>query len=497
MSQLTGVPLTGPGSGTVTSITFNGGLTSTPDPVTTVGTATLDQTNLTVQDGTVYWDTGTQLLHTTAVGTTGFVLTSNGAGVAPTYQAVSASGAVTSVTGGNNITITGTATAPIVNVSGTTNHDVQIGNSTGSLTSVANGTTGQVLTATTGGDPSWQAVTVSGVVMTLTGNTGGAISPTAGNINLLTANSTAKFVGAGSTLTLDFSLSNLILGNNGSSITIGAANDGFGAGVLQSITSGSSNTAMGNASLQNVTIGSQTTAYGASSGTAINTGGNNTLIGFQSGLLLQSGNSNVALGYQSGSAWGAAVSNNIAIGTIASVADSGRIRIGTNGTQTSAFIAGIDTVNVGSVAKVVTMASDQLGTATITAGSGISITPGANTITIAATASGSFAWSVITANQTAAVNNGYFCNKGSTLTLALPAVSAVGDVIEVSNVNTALGVQFTQAANQQIFIGNTNTTLGATGTLTSSATGDALKIVCRTANLVWYVTSMVGNWTVV
>jgi len=121
--------------------------------------------------------------------------------------------------------------------------------------------------------------------------------------------------------------------------------------------------------------------------------------------------------------------------------------------------------------------------------------PGTSTLTITPTGAASFTWSVITANQTAAVNNGYFCNKGSSLLLALPAVSAVGDVIEVSNVNTALGIQFTQAAGQQIFIGNTSTTLGATGTLTSIAVGDALKLVCRTANLTWFVVSSMGNWT--
>jgi len=121
--------------------------------------------------------------------------------------------------------------------------------------------------------------------------------------------------------------------------------------------------------------------------------------------------------------------------------------------------------------------------------------PGTNTLTISLTGDG-VTWSTITANQTAAVNNGYFCNKASTLTLALPATSAVGDVIEVVNINTALGIQFTQAANQRIFIGNTSTTLGATGTLTSSAVGDSLSIVCQTANLIWYVrVGIVGNWT--
>jgi len=106
-------------------------------------------------------------------------------------------------------------------------------------------------------------------------------------------------------------------------------------------------------------------------------------------------------------------------------------------------------------------------------------------------------WSVISANQTAVVNNGYFCNKAGTLALALPTTSAVGDIIEVANENTATGTQFTQASGQQILIGNTNTTSGATGTLTSSAVGDTLKLVCKTANTVWRVTSGWGNWTVV
>lgn len=123
--------------------------------------------------------------------------------------------------------------------------------------------------------------------------------------------------------------------------------------------------------------------------------------------------------------------------------------------------------------------------------------PGTSTLTITSSATPGDTWSIITANQTAAVNNGYFCNKAGTLALALPAVSAIGNIIEVSNENTALGIQITQAAGQQILIGSSTTTLGATGTLTSSAVGDTLKLVCYTANTVWRAVSMVGNWSVV
>lgn len=37
-----------------------------------------------------------------------------------------------------------------------TNHCVQVGNASGGLTSVTNGTTGQFLGANTGADPTWQ-----------------------------------------------------------------------------------------------------------------------------------------------------------------------------------------------------------------------------------------------------------------------------------------------------------------------------------------------------
>lgn len=120
--------------------------------------------------------------------------------------------------------------------------------------------------------------------------------------------------------------------------------------------------------------------------------------------------------------------------------------------------------------------------------------PGTSTLTITVTGSG-MTWSVISADQTAAVNNGYFCNKAGTLHLLLPATSAVGDTITVTNENTALGVQFTQAAGQQILYSTSSSTLGATGTVTSSAIGDTMTLVCKVANTIWRATSMIGNWT--
>src|SRR6188768_1774923 len=79
-------------------------------------------------------------------------------------------------------------------------------------------------------------LTASGsfVAQTLTGNSGVA-SPTLGNINIVTANSTVKFVGSGSTLTQDFNLSNLMLGAPGINITSGTFNVGLGSLALEDV----------------------------------------------------------------------------------------------------------------------------------------------------------------------------------------------------------------------------------------------------------------------
>ena len=138
------------------------------------------------------------------------------------------------------------------------------------------------------------------------------------------------------------------------------------------------------------------------------------------------------------------------------------------------------------------------GTINIVGSSGITTSgnPGTSTITI--TSSGSFTWSVITANQTAVVGHGYICNKASTLALLLPATASIGDTIKVTGINTATGWQITQNAGQQIFFGATSTTSGTGGSLASTAIRDSVELVCVVAgaSTVWNVISSVGNITV-
>lgn len=261
---------------------------------------------------------------------------------------------------------------------GWTTDGVLYSGASGVISSTSAGTSGQVLTSNGPGvAPTYQSVSAAGAITTITGNSGGAESPSAGNFNI---------VGTGS-------------------ITV----------------AGSANTE----TVQLTGLTNHSLLVGAGTATITNLG----------------------------------------------VATNGQLPIGSTGADPVL--------------------------AAITAGTNISVTNGAGSITIAGTGAASFTWSVITANQTAAVNNGYICNKGGTLALALPASSAVGDIIEVTGINTALGWQITQASGQQIFFGTSSTTSGATGTLTSSATRDSIRMVCVVANTIWNVISSIGNPTVV
>jgi hypothetical protein len=127
-----------------------------------------------------------------------------------------------------------------------------------------------------------------------------------------------------------------------------------------------------------------------------------------------------------------------------------------------------------------------LGTAgTSTSGSG-------NTVTIKVTGSG-MTWNTISASQPLAVNNGYFCvSPGVALSLSLPAVSALGDEIEIS-LDGSTSFTITQGAGQSIRLGNLATTAGVSGSISSTQQGDSIRMICQVANLKWNVLSSIGN----
>lgn len=439
MSQInTFIKTSGPGSGTVTSISAGTGITLTPNPITTTGT------------------------------------------VALTIPVVVSSGGTGQTTLTNHGLLVGAGTAAITQLANATNGQLPIG-STGLDPVLSTLTAGTGISITNAAGSITIAVSGSAVIETITGDSGGAFSPVAGNFNFTGGTTGLTFAGSAATETLT---GTLVVANGGTGKTTLTAH-----GVL--IGEGTSAVAVTAAGTTGQVL---TGVTGADPVWASPAASSISITGDSGGALTS--NAFTFTGGTTGLTFAGAGTTETLGGTlVVSNGGTGRATLTNHGllvgAGTSAITQLANATN-GQLPIGSTGADPVL--AAITAGTGISISNGAGSITINATGSG-LAWSVITANQTAAVNNGYFCNKAGTLALALPASSAVGDTIEVTNENTALGVQFTQAAGQQILIGNTNTTLGATGTLTSSAVGDTLTIVCYVANTIWRTTGVVGNWT--
>lgn len=128
--------------------------------------------------------------------------------------------------------------------------------------------------------------------------------------------------------------------------------------------------------------------------------------------------------------------------------------------------------------------------ATLTQGSGITITNGGGTISIATTASG-MVWSTIAGTtQAAAVNNGYVVGNASQTTVTLPATCAVGDRVAVQGLGAG-GWILTANTGQVANIGQSPTSSG--GTVTSAANFDRIEVICITANTTWGLVSLVSS----
>ena len=232
--------------------------------------------------------------------------------------------------GGNNITVVGNpATSTLTaSVTGTTTHAVQIGNATGSLTSIAVGTTGQVLIGATGADPAFAAL---------------------GTNSGLTAHS-------------------LLLGQNNAAIT-----------------------ALGVAANGQIPIGST----GADPVLAVPTNGNNISWATGAGSLTANLTGTTAHSIQIGNAGGSLTS--------LGVATNGQLPIGSTGADPVL--------------------------ATLTAGTGITITNGAGTITIGATGTITFTYTNVNTTPYVVAANDEFLSvdcSGGVITVQLPNTPTTG-----------------------------------------------------------------------
>jgi len=123
--------------------------------------------------------------------------------------------------------------------------------------------------------------------------------------------------------------------------------------------------------------------------------------------------------------------------------------------------------------------------ANITAGSGISISNGAGSITIAATGSAPTGWTDVTGiSQAMVADGGYVADNAGLVTLTLPATAAFGTSINVVGKGSG-GWTIAQNAGQSIHMGSSSSTVGAGGSISSTNQFDSVCLVCITANTTW------------
>ena len=151
------------------------------------------------------------------------------------------------------------------------------------------------------------------------------------------------------------------------SLDTSAATDNVALGhdALFSCTTGINNTATGDDALAENMVGFNNTAHGWHALKQV-TGNLNTGVGCDALTNSTTGDNNIALGYRAGVNLNGG-SNNIDIGNTGVFGESNTIRIGTTGTQTGTFVAGIRGVAITGAQQVGVSASGQLGIRTSSA----------------------------------------------------------------------------------------------------------------------------------
>lgn len=316
-----------------------------------------------------------------APGTVGFLTGNSGGAVPPTANNINTIGA-------GSITIVGSpgTSTLTTQLTGLTNHSVLLGAGTSTITSLANGVSGQVLTAVTGADPTWSTPVTA--ISTINGNTG---SVTGATVTITGGTSGAVFTGSGTTLTLSFPTLNL---NSAGTISIGGSlaismpgsgNTFVGFTSGNPALSGNNNSAFGNGALDIISSGTNNNAFGLQCLTNLTTGTNNCGLGSAVLGNLGTGNSNTVLGHNAGISYTTNESGNILLNNSGVVGDNNTMRLGSS-SITSAFIQGGVVAVTASNPKLVTInsATGQLGSAAFTSGTFTptitgSVTPGVTT----------------------------------------------------------------------------------------------------------------------
>jgi len=159
-----------------------------------------------------------------------------------------------------------------------------------------------------------------------------------------------------------------------------------------------------------------------------------------------------------------------------------------------------DTVTINLGATVATTYTADSGTATPSAnninvlGTGSATTTASGSTITISSSGGGLSWNELTVVGPTAgvVDMGYVMNSASVVQLDLPLTSTFGSIIEVVGKGSG-GWQINQNAGQSIVEVASSTTVGVTGTLTSSESGSSVRMVCITADTTWKIIASTGN----
>lgn len=268
----------------------------------------------------------------------------------------------------------------------------------------------------------------------------------------------------------------IIAGNTTLNSGAATGNTGIGSQALESLTLGDSNTGVGEFALQRVTTGTKNTSTGQGSASEITTGELNTAVGWSSLGMLTTGTRNIAVGHIAGVSYTGAEDSNIVIGNQGVLGESNVIRIGQQGSgssqQDACAIAGIYNTGIGATNQV--MFIDNTGF--------LGSSKGTNGQLIIGSTAGSPAWANLTAGTNITITN-------AANSITIDAAGGGGiTTLEADDTNTASGATVTIAGDTT----NIFTTANNASILTISQ-GPALILPATNAGLTQGVISVGGS----
>ncbi len=390
-----------------------------------------------------------------------------------TDPVVPTAGGLVNVLGTGSTTVVGSLNTLTVQLTGLTDHAIQIGAGTATLTQLGPGTTGQVLQTNTGANPTWStatypsSTTINQLLYSSSNNTVAGLS--SANKGVLTTGATGIPV-----ITALAADGQLIIGS-----TAGApAAATLTAGTGISITNGSNSISI---AVNGAVVGE--TITGQSGGALSPTAGNWNI----SGAVAAAGTSPVVTS-------GAVSTLTVNVQTSQAIAAADATKIGLSNFDSSSFAV--------AATGFVTLSTTGVGK-TITGDSGGALSPTANNWNIlglsGSKTSGSGSTLTIKSppfvqvgsSATSSLNTGEFVTAAVTRTLPVSAGLADGDLF-IYSCTTAGALVIQAVGAQKIRIGTLLSS--AAGTATSTAIGDSITLRFDATQGFFMATSVIGTW---